>query len=183
MKKCRTFAAIFILFSISAAGLSAQNKTPPTSNPPQKGPPPSSQPSGPPPAPPSAPPGQKRNSPQKNPQDIINYRGTRLSLSGEPFFVTDISPYRSETGGVNLEIRFNRIINPRSVKADSITIDGNPLPENAKFSFNRKGDTIKLTFPEENNAFVLKIQNIASYEGISLEAAEFYEVINEDSGS
>ena len=178
-KKC----LVFLLSSFFLCALNAQPKPGKGQpSPPGKGAPPPKGGAGPAPVSPR----NKNNSHSKDSLEkerIIKYRGERLSVSEEPFVITGVNVSRSDNATVSLELKFNRNINPKTVSPYSIKINGESLPENARFSFNRKGDTVKVSLLQEKNEFSLEVNGITSYEGVLVETAEFYEVINEDSGS
>ena len=73
---------------------------------------------------------------------------------------------------VCIEILFNQNINPRSFKKEAIFIDNNLLPEFCRFSFNRRGDTVKFVAPVNSQTFKLKIQNVRSFSGNVIEPVE-----------
>ena len=124
----------------------------PEDNMPPPGPPPSTNP---PPAPPSP----------KNPDSMMYYRGTRTVQQTIPLNISQVKASRSTEESLDLEIIFNQSINPRSVKNTCITINGEELPENTKFAFNKKGDTIKVSVTVQNNSFELGLQKIRAFDG------------------
>ena len=94
-----------------------------------------------------------------------------------PFLVTQVKSTKADDSSISLEITFNQSINPKSVNHTSIFVDGKPLPDGTRFSFNKKGDTIKLTVSSKNGetangAFTLQIQNISSFDGTGIDPVD-----------
>ena len=77
---------------------------------------------------------------------------------------------------MSLEIRFNQSVNPHSFTADSILVNGEAIFSDKKPAFNKKGDTVKISLPNENEIFSLKIQNIESFDGKKLESVELKDI-------
>ena len=109
--------------------------------------------------------------------EILYYRGTRTLADGSPFLVTQVKSTKADDSSISLEITFNQSINPKSVNHTSIFVDGKPLPDGTRFSFNKKGDTIKLTVSSKNGetangAFTLQIQKITSFDGTGIDPVD-----------
>lgn len=96
---------------------------------------------------------------------IIYYRGSRVLLNDSAFDLQNIKTERSGENTVNLEITFSQSVNPRTFSADSILVDGKAISSKTKFSFNKKGDTIKLTVPVQSGTFNLMIKDVESFDG------------------
>ena len=110
--------------------------------------------------------------PPKDPENIMNYRGTRTYSEDLPLKITQTKSIRKEDNMVSIIIIFNQNINPRSLHRDSILINNMPIPMGARFAFNKRGDTIKILIPLQDSSFKLKVQNISSFNGSLLEAVE-----------
>lgn len=110
--------------------------------------------------------------PKRDPENIMHYRGTRIYDENLPFEISHIKSTRLDDHAVGIDIVFNQTINPHSIKPDSILINGVPLPPGIKFAFNRRGDTIKLVILQKEKSFKLLIQNISSFNGKEINAAE-----------
>ena len=110
--------------------------------------------------------------PPKDPEIIINYRGSRVYMENELLQVADTQVERLDDETILLSIIFNQTINPRSVRLDSIIIDDEQLPEDTRFAFNRKGDTIRMILNVSDNDFCLKVQNICAFDGSLIEPVE-----------
>ena len=100
--------------------------------------------------------------------EIINYRGTRTLLTNGDFSLQSVKSEPVSDSKSNLEITFNQSVNPRTFTENSILIDGAAISPK-KFTFNKKGDTIKIEVPSENKAFNLTIQNVESFDGTKIE--------------
>jgi len=112
--------------------------------------------------------------PPHNADDLMYYRGTRTISENEPLIINRAECKKNDEKTSTLEIAFNQSINPRSVNHTSFFIDGNPLPDGTRFSFNKKGDTIKITIPVQSDSFMLSVQGILSYDGTQMEPAEIH---------
>ena len=112
--------------------------------------------------------GQNSPPPPPPPKDSINtfkYRGTRAYTVNLPLEIKQIKCQQSDSDSVILEILFNQSINPITVKNKNIFINDEPLSEEIKIVFNKKGDTIKLQLPMNEKAFRLKLTRVRSYDG------------------
>lgn len=112
---------------------------------------------------------------EQNPQtspEIIFYRGTRTLSDGEIFTLQNIKSERNENGEILLEITFNQSVNPRTFNQDSILVNGEKISSKIKFTFNKKGDTIKLTVPAKSETISLSIQNVESFDGTKIEPTQ-----------
>ncbi|MBR1640157.1 MAG: hypothetical protein IJ688_12290 [Treponema sp.] len=134
-----------------------------------KNPPPS--PVSPPPAPPQKPEGPEGNK-EKNPQNFVHYRGNRTFVQQEKLVLLQVKSSRVDEDEVVMEISFNQSLNPRSVKSSSIILDDEELPEKVKFSFNRKGDTIRVQVPSKDDEIKVKIQGVRAFSGVLIEPVE-----------
>lgn len=67
-------------------------------------------------------------------------------------------------------IEFNLAVNPETVTPYTILINGEPLPTEAKFLFNRKGDKLAIyELPQWNGIpITIEIKNIVSYNNLNL---------------
>ena len=97
--------------------------------------------------------------------EMINYRGNRIASEGSEFFLQNIKSERTSNGEVSLEISFNQSVNPLTFSAESILIDGIAVPPKTKFSFNKKGDTIRMSVPSKSEKMNIMIQNVESFDG------------------
>ena len=113
-----------------------------------------------------------RNENNSVPPEIIFYRGNRTLSDGEMFTLQNVKSECSENGEILLEITFTQSVNPRSFTADSILINGEKISSKTKFSFNKKGDTIKIQIPAKGEQFLLSIQNVESFDGTKIEPVQ-----------
>lgn len=83
-------------------------------------------------------------------------------FGGHSFYIEEID---RDDGEISLD--FSIPVNPESVVRESILVDGKPLPAQAKFFFNRRGDEMKiLELPEwRNKVLCIEIIGLASYDG------------------
>ena len=133
------------------------------------------------PPPPSHQESERKEPPKLSPKDesrIFNYRGNRAYSENLPLKIYQVKCTRFDINTVCVEIVFNQNINPRSFKTGSFFIDNNLLPECCKFSFNRKGDTIKFVAPVNSQTFKLKIQNVRSFNGNVIDPIELLVEVN-----
>ena len=132
---------------------------------------------------PPLPPGQglqeedssEKKLPPRPPMDsdnIINYRGSRTYSEELPLKVTLVKTQRIADDLVCVEVLFNQSINPRSVRPNSFIINNTQLPLGTRFTFNKKGNTIKLMVYTTGNTFKLRVQDIKSFNGFLVEPIE-----------
>lgn len=97
--------------------------------------------------------------------EMINYRGNRILSEGGEFVLQNVRSERTNNNEVTLEISFNQSVNPLTFSVDSILIDGAAISSKTKFSFNKKGDTIRIAVPNKGEKMNLMIQNVESFDG------------------
>lgn len=97
--------------------------------------------------------------------EMMNYRGNRIVSEGAEFLLQNIKSERVNSSEVSLEITFNQSVNPLSFSEDSILIDGIAIPPKTKFSFNKKGDTIRMYVPSKSEKMNVLVQNVESFDG------------------
>lgn len=100
---------------------------------------------------------------------IVYYRGNRVLAENSEFTLQNVKSERLNSNEVTLEITFNQTVNPLTFTTDSILVDGEAISSKTKFSFNKKGDTIKLAVPAQNEDFSLTIKDVESYDGTVIE--------------
>ena len=112
--------------------------------------------------------------PPKDQESIIKYRGSRMYMENLPLEIVDTRcMWLDESENiVVVEVFFNQSINPRTLRYESIAVNDKILPEETRFSFNRKGDTIKLILLAPDDIFTLSVQGIKSYDGTTIEPVE-----------
>ena len=159
---------LILLFSLLMAGLFAAPSAPAApatgASAPAAGNPP---PHGPEPGPGTPPPQHPRPLPPspKDPDNMLYYRGNRTAQEDLPLTVNQVKVSRAGATQVDVEIVFNQSINPRSVKHSRITIDGNEVPQNVSFWFNKKGDTVKFMLASEKDSLEMGIKGIRAFNG------------------
>lgn len=117
----------------------------------------------------------KKPCPPPPPMDhdnIINYRGSRTYNETLPLKVTQVKCNRIAESLVCVEVFFNQSINPRSVKPNSLIINNSQLPFGTRFTFNKKGNTIKIKVYTTGDSFKLRVQDIRSFNGFLVEPIE-----------
>ena len=110
--------------------------------------------------------------PPKDADKIFYYRGNRTYSEELPLKVNFIRCTRGENGEIILMIVFNQSVNPRSVNRESFLIDDTELPDNIRFSFNKKGDTIRVVIPQNDEEFRVTVQDVSTFNGAELEPVE-----------
>lgn len=128
--------------------------------------------SGPPKTPPPLPP--------KDADKIFYYRGNRTYSEKLPLIVKFIKCIRDREGRIILMLVFNQSVNPHTVNHECLLIDDNELPENIRFSFNRKGDTIRVIIPEDGEEFRITVQDICAFNGVCIETVELLAKVEEE---
>ncbi len=118
--------------------------------------------------------------PPKDPDNIINYRGSRTYTENLPLEIIKTKVIRKDTNMVMVIVIFNQSINPRSVHHDSIMVNNMRAPAGARFSFNKKGDTIRILFPVKEDSFKLKVQNVSSFNGAEIDPVEILARVEEE---
>ncbi len=118
--------------------------------------------------------------PPKDFENIKNYRGNRTYSEQIPLMINSVKAVRENEIFVNVEIVFNQNINPRSVKTNSILINNAPLPMETRFSFNKRGDTLRAMIPVKSDTFKFKVQGVSSFEGKCIDPVEFLTKVTEN---
>lgn len=116
------------------------------------------------------------------PGEVINYRGTRIISENDAFTLQAVKTERVNAKEVSLELTFNQSVNPHTFTSDSILVDGEEISSKTKFAFNKKGDTIKITVPVQNENFTLTIKDVKSFDGTKIEPIEIKN-ISDNSGT
>ena len=117
--------------------------------------------------------------PPKDSDKIFYYRGNRTYSEELPLKVNFIKCMRGEDDSIIVMIIFNQSVNPRTVNHESLLIDDNELPETIRFSFNKKGDTIRIIIPQDwdeddeyDEEFRITVQDVCAINGICIEPVE-----------
>ena len=118
--------------------------------------------------------------PPKDSEHIFYYRGNRAYSENLPLEIYQINCQRLDENKVIIELVFNQSINPRSINQNSLLIDNNTLPDGIRFSFNKKGDRIKIEVSLSGDTFDLKIQNVRAFDGTLIEPVEMIAQIDQD---
>lgn len=152
-----------IIISLLAASAFSQDRKPSAPQPPQ---PPKEGDTMPPPPNPGNPEPPKR-------KDFYNFRGIRRNISDYPIeiIVADLRTpenKRNKSGEVELYVRFNQCIDPKSFSTDNILINQEETPYEGKIIFNKNSDSVTLRFDDEEDAEQIsqvEFKNIVSMDG------------------
>ena len=120
------------------------------------------------------------NLPPRDSKHIYYYRGNRTYSESQPLEVFRINCERLDENTISFVLIFNQSINPRSINQDTFFIDDNPLPENIRFSFNKKGDRIKFEVPFGEDSFEFEIRELQAFNGTLIEPVEMIIQIEEE---
>lgn len=85
----------------------------------------------------------------KEPQHVRPYRGMRMPHKGGVFYVKKIEieierDDKARNIMVEIALKFNMPVDPRTLQRNLIYINEKPLPADAQLSFNKAGDKIKI---------------------------------------
>ncbi|WP_407427831.1 hypothetical protein [Treponema sp.] len=109
-------------------------------------------------------------------EEQINYRGVRTAMPSDSFSPQRIKTERLSSNNISLEIIFNKILDPHSFSYSSIKIDGEEISQKMNFSFNKKGDTVKLVLPVKKERFTIEITGIKSFDGTEITYTQVLEI-------
>ena len=153
-----------IIISLLAVNAFSQDRKSPEPKPPQ--PPKEGDPDAPPPPRPDNPEPPKR-------KDFYNYRGIRRNISDYPIeiIVADLrapQSKRNKSGELELYVRFNQSIDPKSFNTEDILINQDETPYEGKVIFNKNSDSVTLRFDDEQDIQQIsqvEFKNIVSMDG------------------
>ncbi len=153
-----------IIISLLAVNAFSQDRKSPEPKPPQ--PPKEGDPEPPPPPRPDNPEPPMR-------KDFYNYRGIRRNISDYPIeiIVADLRTpenKRNKSGELELYVRFNQTIDPKSFSTENILINQEETPYEGKIIFNKNSDSVTLRFDDEEDAEQIsqvEFKNIVSMDG------------------
>ena len=110
--------------------------------------------------------------PPKDPDNIIHYRGNRAYTENLPLEIVHTRCERKADEVVSLVIFFNQSINPLTVHPDSFLLNNKVVPFGMRFHFNKKGNSVRMLLPVNEETFKLKVLNISSFDGKIIEPVE-----------
>ncbi len=153
-----------IILSLLAVSAFSQDKKSPEQKPPQ--PPKEGETVPPPPPRPDNPEPPMR-------KDFYNYRGIRRNISDYPIeiIVADLRApenKRNKSGELELYVRFNQSIDPKSFNTENILINQEETPYEGKVIFNKNSDSVTLRFDDEQDIQQIsqvEFKNIVSMDG------------------
>lgn len=107
--------------------------------------------------------------------DSQSYHGKRMS-NGSAFEIVFIS---TENGIIQLG--FSIPVNPQSVRAENIFLNGNPLNKNTAIKFNKTGKIVEIgTALPAGVVSVLVIREVRSFDDQELETEELDELVPDE---
>ena len=113
----------------------------------------------------------------------LRYRGKRLPSAVELFYVTKIESEIESGNYLEIEIKFNIPVEPRTLQKKFIRINGNPLLDAAVLSFNKAGNKIKILIPvsvvlgsEKDEPFYIDLPEAKSFNHIPLYSSHFDDI-------
>lgn len=121
----------------------------------------------------------------KEPKHTLPYRGMRVPNTDKLFYVTKIESENKDEN-IEIEIKFNMPLDPRTVQKQSIRINGTPLPPDTLIAFNKAGDKIKmlirasLLFGEyegTGHIFQIDLPEVQSFNHIPLYRSQFGDLV------
>lgn len=105
--------------------------------------------------------------------NLWNYRGKRTAAVTSPLEVVGKTILFIKNR-LQLVIQFNQAVNPSGMKASSIFLNERKLPEEIKIKFNRKADSVTLTFiddfisKEDLESATIILRDIQTFDGKSV---------------
>ncbi len=104
---------------------------------------------------------------------VVNYRGRRIPLEETEAYVQEIRIPSKEKKPLVIDFFFSREIDPRSVQLENIFLDGQPVDDSAKLSFNHEGTLLRIRL-KDAVAFPLSVslQGVRTYTGGTVMAAD-----------
>lgn len=97
--------------------------------------------------------------------EVVKYRGTRKAVSDEKLEVSCVTAENCVNGTTTVEICFNQEINPRSFSSSNLKINGKTADNDVKFKFSRKGDSVKIQIPVQEEKFSLSLGDVEAFDG------------------
>lgn len=105
------------------------------------------------------------------PREFTSHRGTRIQNQNEGaggFCLLEIRT-KKVGQGMYVDFVFTRELDPRRVSASQFTVDGEKIPSDTKFKFN-KGGTIARIFVDRTELKSLQVEGVVSFFGAKLKA-------------
>ena len=82
------------------------------------------------------------------------------------FFARFVRAERLENGLLRVDIVFNCGLDPRSVFAENIFLDGKPLDKNTHFFFNKRGNLVRFFAFSQKERVLIRAEKIKSFDGV-----------------
>lgn len=97
--------------------------------------------------------------------EVVNYRGARKAVPDEELEVSCVTAEKLWNRTTIVEICFNQEINPRSFSSANLKINGKTVNNDVKFKFSRKGDSVKIQIPAQEEKFSLSLGDVEAFDG------------------
>ena len=106
-------------------------------------------------------------------EDSQSYHGKRMSSNQTSFEIVFIS-----TENAIIQLGFSIPVNPQSVKAENIILNGRPLSQDTTIKFNKTGKIVEINAALPSGVkSVLAINEVRSFDDQELETSELTELI------
>jgi len=106
-------------------------------------------------------------------EDSQSYHGKRMSSNQTSFEIVFIS-----TENAIIQLGFSIPVNPQSVKAENIILNGRPLSQDTTIKFNKTGKIVEINAALPSGVTsVLAINEVRSFDDQELETSELTELI------
>ena len=106
-------------------------------------------------------------------EDSQSYHGKRMSSNQTSFEIVFIS-----TENAIIQLGFSIPVNPQSVKAENIILNGRPLSQDTTIKFNKTGKIVEINAALPSGVTsVLTINEVRSFDDQELETSELTELI------
>ena len=106
-------------------------------------------------------------------EDSQSYHGKRMSSNQTSFEIVFIS-----TENAIIQLGFSIPVNPQSVKAENIILNGRPLSQDTTIKFNKTGKIVEINAALPSGVTsVLTINEVRSFDDQELEISELTELI------
>lgn len=115
-------------------------------------------------------------------RDYVPYRGMRVTTEQQEFKVRTLMAKRNfneENSLMEITVRFSMPIDPRTVNASTVLINGKKSGSNVIFNYGRKGESVRITIINaDEDSFTIKFDGVESYKGDGLKETEFENIQN-----
>lgn len=118
----------------------------------------------------------------KEPHHVVPYRGMRMPHKSDVFYVIKIESEKERNDMIEIEMKFNMPVDPRTLQRHHILINDKPLPSDVRLHFNKAGDKIKILMQaaalftaeqEQNQPFHIELPEARSFNNMPLYHSRF----------